>query len=128
MDLVNVMKALGDETRLRMLNLLNKKELCVCEIEELLDINQSNASRHLNKLSSAGLVEYRKSALYVYYKIKDEAREQFPFLVSFLMDETRKLTKCLLDEERLNQYIDSGITCDELKDGRLCFKDNKEVQ
>ncbi len=49
-EIVQLFKALADETRIRMLNLLKNGELCVCDIEEVLDIQQSNASRHLNKL------------------------------------------------------------------------------
>lgn len=126
MDLINIMKALGDETRLRILNLLNKGELCVCEIERLLDINQSNASRHLNKLSSSGLVKYRKSALYVYYKINSGAIEQYPFLRLFLSVETSKIPKCRLDVGKLARYKASGLTCDDLKIGKLCTNENKE--
>ncbi len=47
LELVVILKALADETRLRMLHLLKDRELCVCEIEEVLGIQQSNASRHL---------------------------------------------------------------------------------
>ena len=52
MELVEIFKAFGDETRIRILNLLRNSEMCVCEIEAILGINQSNASRHLNKLKS----------------------------------------------------------------------------
>lgn len=121
MDLVNIMKALGDETRLRILNLLNKGELCVCELERLLDINQSNASRHLNKLSSAGLVKYKKSALYVYYMLNKGALEQYPFLIAFLNIETSKLPSCMEDLSKLEQYKASGLSCDDLKNGKVCL-------
>lgn len=71
MELVNVLKALSDETRLRIINLLMMKELCVCELEVLLGLNQSNASRHLNKLSSAGILKsYKKGTVCIlFYKL-----------------------------------------------------------
>jgi len=71
---VNVLKALSDETRLRILNILYEKELCVCDINESLNIMQTKASRHLNYLKKAGLIKSRKQAQWVYYSIiKDES-------------------------------------------------------
>ncbi|WDC83683.1 metalloregulator ArsR/SmtB family transcription factor [Caloramator sp. mosi_1] len=72
MEIVNILKALSDETRLRIINLLMVKELCVCEIEALLGLNQSNASRHLNKLSSADILKSYKKGQYVYYFINSD--------------------------------------------------------
>lgn len=126
MNLLKIMKALGDETRLRIVNLLNKGELCVCELEHLLDINQSNASRHLNRLTEADVIFFEKRALYVYYNINRELYEEFPLLVEFLDKELGKLSRCGLDLERLSAYKASGISCEELKAGKMCFN-NKEV-
>jgi len=61
-DLVRLLKALGDETRLRIFALLTKAELCVCEIEDILDLSQSLVSNHLAVLRRAGLVESRRDA------------------------------------------------------------------
>jgi DNA-binding transcriptional ArsR family regulator len=73
LDIVNVLKALSDETRLRILNLLYERELCVCDIVESLGIMQTKASRHLSYLRNAGLISSRKQAQWVYYSIiKDE--------------------------------------------------------
>jgi len=126
MDLLQIMKALGDETRLRILNLLSNGELCVCELESLLDINQSNASRHLNKLNLAGIITFEKRALYVYYSINKELYDEFPILAEFLKRESGKLKKCPGDIKRLNEYKDSGMTCEELKAGRICFNTEEE--
>lgn len=122
MDFINIMKALSDETRLRMLNILKNGELCVCEIEILLDINQSNASRHLNKLTNAGIVEYYKKAQYVYYKLKDDLLREYTFISDILYKETIKIEKCKKDTSRLEEYKASGMTCDDLKCGKLSFK------
>ena len=61
-DLVMLLRALGDETRLRIFALLTKTELCVCEIEDMLDLSQSLVSNHLAVLRRAGLVESRRDA------------------------------------------------------------------
>jgi ArsR family transcriptional regulator len=63
-------KALGDETRLQMLWLLmNRRELCVCDFMEVLEVTQSKASRHLRTLYHAGLVDDRRQGLWVYYSL-----------------------------------------------------------
>lgn len=126
MDLINVMKALADETRIRILNLLKEGELCVCELELLMNINQSNASRHLNKLTTAKLITFEKRALYVYYKINQSILEECPFLKEFMDKELNKLKKYEQDKQNLMAYKQSGITCEELKDGKICFYKSKE--
>ena len=63
-------KALSDETRLDMLALLlSGEELCVCDFEHVLGIHQSKASRHLRYLLNAGLLEDRREAVWVYYRL-----------------------------------------------------------
>jgi len=62
-------KALGDETRLRILKLLETRELCVCEVMVALDLTQPTASHHLGLLESAGFVKARKEGKWVFYSI-----------------------------------------------------------
>ena len=62
-------KALADETRLRILNLLAHGELCVCDIMSVLEIGQSKASRHLAYLRNAGLVDDRRNGAWMYYSL-----------------------------------------------------------
>ena len=119
--LTRLLKAIADDTRLRMLNLLQYYDLCVCEIELLLGINQSNASRHLNKLTNAGLVEYYKAAKYVYYKINPETIKEYPFVDVILTSETMKLDQCRNDYEKMAYYKSKGYTCDDLKAGTVSF-------
>jgi ArsR family transcriptional regulator len=123
MNLVQVIKILGDENRLRILNLLNHGELCVCEIERLLETNQSNTSRHLNKLTIANLISYEKRALYVYYKVNNNAFDEFQFLRELVSNELTKLEKCKADLIKLEKYKSSGLSCEDLKEGKVCLKD-----
>jgi ArsR family transcriptional regulator len=67
MEVSEVLKALADPNRLRILNLLHEKTLCVCDLEAVLQLNQSNLSRHLSRLKQAGIVTARKKALFTYY-------------------------------------------------------------
>jgi ArsR family transcriptional regulator len=64
-------KALADETRLRILNLLVQGELCVCDIMAVLDIGQSKASRHLAYLRNVGLVDDRRNGVWMYYALAE---------------------------------------------------------
>ena len=64
-------KVLSDEARLKMLWLLfNKRELCVCDFMEVLEVTQSKASRHLAALRNAGLALDRKEGLWSYYSLR----------------------------------------------------------
>lgn len=67
--LTRVLKALADTTRIRIIKMLQKKKLCVCELQEILGIAQSSVSRHLKILEDAGLVEHEKCGQWVNYKI-----------------------------------------------------------
>lgn len=65
-------RALGDETRIRILALLVHGELCVCHLEEALGISQPNCSRHLGILKAAGVVDSRRDGSWVYYRISEQ--------------------------------------------------------
>jgi len=67
--LSRLFRALGDETRLRIVALLSHGELCVCHLEAALDLNQSTASRQLGILKAAGVVDSRRDGTWVYYAI-----------------------------------------------------------
>jgi ArsR family transcriptional regulator len=70
--LTRLFRALGDETRLRIVALLSHGELCVCHLESALDLNQSTASRHLGILRAAGVVDCRREGTWVYYRITEQ--------------------------------------------------------
>lgn len=69
-ELATVFKALADEARLRILNLLFRTgELCVCDIEATTGFTQTKVSRHLLYLKNAGLLDARQQGLWMLYKI-----------------------------------------------------------
>jgi len=70
--LTRLFRALGDETRLRIVALLSHGELCVCHLEAALDLNQSTASRHLGILRASGVVDCRREGTWVYYRIIEQ--------------------------------------------------------
>jgi ArsR family transcriptional regulator, arsenate/arsenite/antimonite-responsive transcriptional repressor len=65
-------RALGDETRLRIVALLSHGELCVCHLEKALDLSQPNVSRQLGILRGAGVVEARREGTWVYYSLCEQ--------------------------------------------------------
>jgi ArsR family transcriptional regulator len=67
--LSRLFRALGDETRLRIVALLTHGELCVCHIEQALSLSQPNASRQLGVLRAAGVVDSRRDGTWVYYRL-----------------------------------------------------------
>ncbi len=67
----NFFKVLADETRLRILKLLEVREMCVCEIMVALDLTQPTASHHLGLLENEGLIKDRKEGKWVFYSIAD---------------------------------------------------------
>ncbi len=64
-------KALSDETRLRILKMLEVRPLCVCEIQHVLKGSQPNVSHHLKTLADAGLVDSKRDGLWIAYRIAD---------------------------------------------------------
>jgi len=71
--LSRLFKALGDETRLRIVALLTHGEFCVCHVEVALGLQQANVSRHLGVLRNAGIVETRRDGNWVYYRLVNHA-------------------------------------------------------
>ncbi|OSB09104.1 ArsR/SmtB family transcription factor [Paraclostridium bifermentans] len=111
MELIQILKALSDETRLRILNILRDGPLCVCEIEAILEISQSNASRHLSKLTNANLVNYYKEAKFIYYKLDHDTLNQYSFIQNILDNELDKDKKLKYDYEILKAYKNANLSC-----------------
>lgn len=75
--MVDTLKLVSDKSRLTILLLLQEKELCVCEIVEILKTSQPNISQHMRKLKDGGLVKELKRGQWVYYSLTIEDK---PFL------------------------------------------------
>ena len=70
-ELLPLFKALSDETRLRILQLLKDGELCVCDIADTLKMTQPNISFHVSMLKEAGLIKDRKNGRWIHYSIDE---------------------------------------------------------
>ncbi|MBW2653658.1 MAG: winged helix-turn-helix transcriptional regulator [Deltaproteobacteria bacterium] len=81
-EFIKVTKALSDPTRVKILKMLQKKMLCVCEIQAALDRAQSTISKHLKILEDAGLISFEKDGLWVNYNLADGT--QSPYAASLI--------------------------------------------
>jgi ArsR family transcriptional regulator len=81
-EFIKVTKALSDPNRVKLLKLLQKREMCVCEIRAALGIAQPTVSKHLKSLENAGLVKRKKEGLWVNYSLTDGGRS--PYAASLL--------------------------------------------
>ena len=73
-DVIKVFKALADPTRLRIVLLLRRRELCVCELMFILEMEQSRVSRHMRVLREAGLAEDVREGRWIIYRVPDGTR------------------------------------------------------
>ena len=76
-NFTKVMKALSDPNRVKIVKMLQHKLMCVCEIQEALQISQSSVSKHLKILEEAGLVDYKKDGLWVNYYLTDGRKSPY---------------------------------------------------
>jgi len=113
-ETIRTFKALSDETRLRILNILLERECCVCEVMQALDISQTRASRNLAALYEAGFLKLRKDGLWSLYSIdRDGTNECLTDLVQ-VVDKALEGNKTLeQDRERLRKAVRVGPGCAE---------------
>jgi len=112
-DAVQLFKALADETRLRILNLLCRRELCVCQIVEVLGVGQSKASRHLATLRHAGLVTDRREGLWMYYSLSDPSVELQRQVIDWMRQAEDEVPMGAADLEALANLGECGDLCPE---------------
>ncbi len=92
----DLFKALSDETRLAALAMImDHGELCVCDVEAVLAITQSKASRHLRYLKNVGLLDDRRDGIWVHYRLAQKPSTE----VAALIHANRELIEGLKDKE-----------------------------
>ena len=108
---VEVFKALGDETRLRILNLLSEREVCVCEIVDVLKLGQSKISRHLAALKHAGLVECRRDGMWVFYQLTPARNDMHRQILDWLVAMRHQIAESRRDLQRLGELAGEPQRC-----------------
>src|ERR1051326_1206961 len=83
--LTRLFRALGDETRLRIVALLSHGELCVCHLEKALELSQPNISRQLGILRAAGIVDARRDGSWMYYSLAPQEHAAVKAMVDRLV-------------------------------------------
>jgi len=74
---LRVMKALADRSRVKIIKMLQNREMCVCELQAALGLAQPSVSKHLRILEDAGLVERRKDGLWVNYRLPETMESEY---------------------------------------------------
>ena len=105
-----IFKACADLTRLRILFLLAARELCVCELVEVLSAPQGRISRHLAVLKNAGLVDDRREGTWIYYSLRKAVDTPLlPLLHRYLA--AADSPQAAEDRQRLEALAGSGRIC-----------------
>jgi ArsR family transcriptional regulator len=106
---VQLLKAMGDESRLRILHLLfHKGELSITDLELILDFTQTKTARLVGILKQANLVQSHRNDHWVFYKVKEEAIEILRFWFEFVEKEA-VLIKDISNYEALNSNRELSI-------------------
>jgi ArsR family transcriptional regulator len=91
-EFIPVLKAMSDDTRLFIIDMLSCGEMCACDILEKVNISQSTLSYHMKILSESGLVNVRKDGSWMRYSINNENSK---LIISFLNDLTNDKVGCV---------------------------------
>lgn len=96
---IRVMKALSDPNRVRVIKLLGTRELCVCELRQLIGLAQSTVSKHLKILEEAGLVTYRKDGSWIIYRLSQGEESDYAKMM------LKNIEGWLTDDQQLQEML-----------------------
>lgn len=120
-DIVRIFKALSDPTRLRIMLLLLRKELCVCELMFILGMEQSRVSHHMRVLRDADIAEDVRDGRWIIYRVPGEARPLLEGLVSGALRERIELSgEAGADIGKLEDCVRQNVR------GRVCEGRSRE--
>jgi ArsR family transcriptional regulator, arsenate/arsenite/antimonite-responsive transcriptional repressor len=120
-------KGLADITRLRIVNLLLRGELCGCDIQYVIGTSQSNVSRHLTYLKRSGLVQDRREGFRIYYRLLEQDNSEHIALISYLKSAlTEKVF--VADRKQLAKGVKAGAcSISELKAGLVSARSARQT-
>lgn len=120
-ELVLVFKALSDRNRLRIISaLIDNKELCACQITELLKISSATSSRHLGVLINAELITSRKDGRWVYYRINGE-HSSLDLIFQWIERELKEDNEAAIDRMTMARIVDQdAVDVCRKQRGRKC--------
>jgi DNA-binding transcriptional ArsR family regulator len=110
-DFLNITKALADENRLRILMALQRGELCVCQITELVGLAMSTVSKHLSILYQAALVNARKQGRWMYYSLPGkETPKAAQEAVAWVQRSLQKNERITADAKQLKKVLQMDMS------------------
>jgi ArsR family transcriptional regulator len=101
----DLFRVLGDETRLRLIHLLMRQDLCVCELVDILDLPQPKISKHIAKLRAISLVNTRRNEQYIYYSFNNENKDYKKILDAVMSIENEILRKDLDNLNNTESFV-----------------------
>ena len=106
-----IFTAISDKSRLRIIKMLQRRPLCVCEITEILKLATSTVSKHLSVLRDAGLIIDEKKGKWINYRLnplpKDNIESSVLLFVQLQMEEDETITR----DKKLTGKVDRRIIC-----------------
>jgi ArsR family transcriptional regulator, arsenate/arsenite/antimonite-responsive transcriptional repressor len=110
-DYVNVFKALSDPNRIRIVKMLSERELCMCEVREILDLSNSTVSKHLTILRDAGLILDSKDGKWVNFQINNKSEQRFIRSLIALIKSSFTDDKAIQDDARKLHLVNRIKIC-----------------
>ena len=109
-----IFKAIGDYSRVRIINLLMRERLCVTELSNIMQMSISAISRHLSRLNLVGIIEDNHEAQWVYYEIADKFADDNELLLQYISKSTESDPIIKGDIIRMQRYKKSEYCCRDL--------------
>jgi len=104
-DVLGLMKALADENRLRIVAALDGRELCLCQLVELLALATSTVSRHASILQQARLIDSRKQGRWTYFRLDEDAPAVAKEATALVVRALARDSRAREDRKRLTQIL-----------------------
>lgn len=109
-----IFKAIGDFSRIRIINLLLEDRLCVSELSNIMQMSISAISRHLSRLNLVGIIDDNQEAQWVYYEISDEFADENKELFDYIKKVSSRDKTMMDDVIRMRRYKQSEFCCKDL--------------
>ena len=119
-QLEDVLKALGDKTRLRILALLGNNEVCVCHIHDSLGLPQPTVSRHLAYLRRSGLVSVRRDGVWMHYQISNSLPAGIQTVVNAAVGALKQMPRTAQDRKQFQRSFGELYVLDRPGGGACC--------
>jgi ArsR family transcriptional regulator len=127
-ELENVFKALADKTRLRILALLGKNEVCVCHIHDTLGLPQPTVSRHLAYLRRSGLVAARRDGVWMHYQLSSSLSPVVRGIVGAAVEALQRVPATTQDRKQFQRAFGQLYVLDTPSGGTCCAPREQEPQ